>query len=678
MAPELWNGAPNVPATDLYAATAVLCESLTGKPPFSGRPGQLRDHHESTPVPLDRVDPPLQDLIAWGMAKNPADRPRSARSFVSELERAGGRRIRAVLGGRGPPRARGARRRAAAAACRRGGRRLREGDPARPAQDADLRVGRGRRAGRAGRGGRGRAVQAVRQRPAEQRVRRRLRRSGHGDAAGGGVQVRHRDHVHLQRHGHRRPSRGRCTYQWLYSSGKPGPVQTLNFAAAGHQHGDRRDRQGQQGGQRVGRAQAAHARPPRPPTRPRTSCCAAPPTATSPCRRRCSRPRRPSPRARARAPSLTASGTITSKKAGTVSYYWALGNGQNSAAGTVTFSTPGTKAVTPLTFTPPALPANGTAVLVVTAPSAAASSPAAYSVSCTVPVTADADGQLVRASHRARVGHELRRSRRPSPGAVNRGGDDGAPHNDRPDDCAADQNPPDDSAADDHRPHHGTADDAPAPPRLRRRPPSDDCAADDAPPTTAPPTTHRRRRRRPRPRPDGYRDRDVDDRRPAPAGCHNHPAVDRDVSRLLAVIAAGAGGAAVTVRAAHAASGDAAAQVGAVGVQLGQEVADRELDRGAAGVQVQPVDAQQRVAGRAAERRGRPGVGERDGDALLRFRDGRVQPGVEQPDDGDVAGGALGASAPRPRPGPGPRRAGRDTTVRQNGAPWCERRNASV
>jgi serine/threonine-protein kinase len=44
MAPELWHGAPNVPATDIYAATAVLCESLTGKPPFSGaaaRPSRI-------------------------------------------------------------------------------------------------------------------------------------------------------------------------------------------------------------------------------------------------------------------------------------------------------------------------------------------------------------------------------------------------------------------------------------------------------------------------------------------------------------------------------------------------------------------------------------------------------------------------------------------------------------
>jgi len=77
MAPELWNGAPNVPATDTYAATAVFCESLTGKPLFSGRPGQLRQQHESEPVALDQFEPPLRDLIARGLAKNPADRPPS-------------------------------------------------------------------------------------------------------------------------------------------------------------------------------------------------------------------------------------------------------------------------------------------------------------------------------------------------------------------------------------------------------------------------------------------------------------------------------------------------------------------------------------------------------------------------------------------------------------------------
>jgi serine/threonine-protein kinase len=85
MAPELWHGAPNVPATDLYAAAAVFFESVTGKPPFTGRLGHLQDQHESAPVPLDQVDRPLQDLVAWGMAKNPADRPRNARAFLYEV-----------------------------------------------------------------------------------------------------------------------------------------------------------------------------------------------------------------------------------------------------------------------------------------------------------------------------------------------------------------------------------------------------------------------------------------------------------------------------------------------------------------------------------------------------------------------------------------------------------------
>jgi len=37
MAPEQWHGAPSSPATDIYAATAVFFECLTGKTPFSGR-----------------------------------------------------------------------------------------------------------------------------------------------------------------------------------------------------------------------------------------------------------------------------------------------------------------------------------------------------------------------------------------------------------------------------------------------------------------------------------------------------------------------------------------------------------------------------------------------------------------------------------------------------------------
>ena len=86
MAPELWNGAPNFPATDVYAATIVLCESLTGKPPFSGRPARLREQHETASVPLDQYDPPLRDLIGWGLAKYSDRRPPSAWAFAGELD----------------------------------------------------------------------------------------------------------------------------------------------------------------------------------------------------------------------------------------------------------------------------------------------------------------------------------------------------------------------------------------------------------------------------------------------------------------------------------------------------------------------------------------------------------------------------------------------------------------
>ena len=42
MAPEQWQGAPASPATDVYAATAVFFECLTGKTPFSGKLAQLQ------------------------------------------------------------------------------------------------------------------------------------------------------------------------------------------------------------------------------------------------------------------------------------------------------------------------------------------------------------------------------------------------------------------------------------------------------------------------------------------------------------------------------------------------------------------------------------------------------------------------------------------------------------
>jgi len=86
MAPEQWDGMPVSPAADIYAATAVFFECLTGMTPFSGGLGQLAAQHAAAAVPVGLVDEPLRALIARGMAKDPAARPASAAALVTELE----------------------------------------------------------------------------------------------------------------------------------------------------------------------------------------------------------------------------------------------------------------------------------------------------------------------------------------------------------------------------------------------------------------------------------------------------------------------------------------------------------------------------------------------------------------------------------------------------------------
>jgi hypothetical protein len=86
MAPEQWDGGPATPATDIYAATAVFFECLTGTAPFSGPPGQLAAQHATAEVPVGLVDEPLRELISRGMAKEPAARPGDAAQFLAELQ----------------------------------------------------------------------------------------------------------------------------------------------------------------------------------------------------------------------------------------------------------------------------------------------------------------------------------------------------------------------------------------------------------------------------------------------------------------------------------------------------------------------------------------------------------------------------------------------------------------
>ncbi|WP_344282977.1 serine/threonine-protein kinase [Actinomadura napierensis] len=87
MAPEQWEGQPATPATDLYAATCVFVECVTGNKPFQATTvEEYRTKHTTVPVPLDRVPEPLRPLVQRGLAKSPAERTWNAHQFVGELE----------------------------------------------------------------------------------------------------------------------------------------------------------------------------------------------------------------------------------------------------------------------------------------------------------------------------------------------------------------------------------------------------------------------------------------------------------------------------------------------------------------------------------------------------------------------------------------------------------------
>ncbi|XVQ88211.1 protein kinase domain-containing protein [Microbispora siamensis] len=89
MAPEQWYGGPAGPAADVYAATCVFYECLTGRRPYRADDlTALRMLHRSAPIPAADVPGSVRSLVARGMAKNPADRPPTARAFIADLETA--------------------------------------------------------------------------------------------------------------------------------------------------------------------------------------------------------------------------------------------------------------------------------------------------------------------------------------------------------------------------------------------------------------------------------------------------------------------------------------------------------------------------------------------------------------------------------------------------------------
>ncbi|GHI02932.1 hypothetical protein AQI88_02945 [Streptomyces cellostaticus] len=87
MAPEQWHGEPAGPAADVYAASVVFFECLTGRRPFAAADvSALRLQHLRAPVPLDDVPEPVRGLLRTGLAKDPAHRP-GVEEFLAHLER---------------------------------------------------------------------------------------------------------------------------------------------------------------------------------------------------------------------------------------------------------------------------------------------------------------------------------------------------------------------------------------------------------------------------------------------------------------------------------------------------------------------------------------------------------------------------------------------------------------
>ncbi|GAA4581784.1 hypothetical protein GCM10023194_14130 [Planotetraspora phitsanulokensis] len=87
MAPEQWDDGAVSPATDVYAATCVFFECLTGRKPYrADHIARLRHLHKTAPIPAEEVPSAVRGLVSRGLAKNPADRPPTAGTFLGELE----------------------------------------------------------------------------------------------------------------------------------------------------------------------------------------------------------------------------------------------------------------------------------------------------------------------------------------------------------------------------------------------------------------------------------------------------------------------------------------------------------------------------------------------------------------------------------------------------------------
>jgi serine/threonine-protein kinase len=94
MAPEQVRGAPVDPSWDLWALAVIAYELLTGARPFAGagsaewQGALLAGRFTPLAQHLPEAPPRAQEFFARALAPDPAQRPRSAREFLTAFEQA--------------------------------------------------------------------------------------------------------------------------------------------------------------------------------------------------------------------------------------------------------------------------------------------------------------------------------------------------------------------------------------------------------------------------------------------------------------------------------------------------------------------------------------------------------------------------------------------------------------
>jgi serine/threonine protein kinase len=89
--PEIWEGKPATPASDLYSLACVACEMLTGNILFAGKsPPEVMTRHMSAAPQFpgqwpEGVPSGVSQVLLQALDKNPEKRPASAHAFVSSL-----------------------------------------------------------------------------------------------------------------------------------------------------------------------------------------------------------------------------------------------------------------------------------------------------------------------------------------------------------------------------------------------------------------------------------------------------------------------------------------------------------------------------------------------------------------------------------------------------------------